>query len=111
MADDQQDKTPATVAGMEKAGVLLLTLGEDIAAEILQHMSPKEVQMVGSTMATMNDVSRPTVELVIDDFFDVLESQTALGIGNDSYIRGMLEKALGLCTLNRRDLAMGYPRG
>jgi flagellar motor switch protein FliG len=46
-------------------------------------------------MATMNDVSRPTVELVIDDFFDVLESQTALGIGNDSYIRGMLEKALG----------------
>ena len=95
MADDQQDKTPATVAGMEKAGVLLLTLGEDIAAEILQHMSPKEVQMVGSTMATMNDVSRPTVELVIDDFFDVLESQTALGIGNDSYIRGMLEKALG----------------
>jgi flagellar motor switch protein FliG len=46
-------------------------------------------------MATMNDVSRPTVEFVIDDFFDVLESQTALGIGNDNYIRGMLEKALG----------------
>jgi flagellar motor switch protein FliG len=95
VADDQVDKTPVTVAGAEKAGVLLLTLGEDIAAEILQHMSPKEVQLVGSTMATMNDVSRPTVELVIDDFFDVLESQTALGIGNDSYIRGMLEKALG----------------
>ena len=46
-------------------------------------------------MATMSDVSRPTVEYVIDDFFDVLESQTALGIGNDSYIRGMLQKALG----------------
>jgi flagellar motor switch protein FliG len=58
-------------------------------------MSPKEVQMVGSTMAGMNDVSRPTVEHVIDDFFDVLESQTGLGIGNDTYIRGMLEKALG----------------
>ena len=95
MAEDQQDNAPTSVNGAEKAGVLLLTLGEDVAAEILQHMSPKEVQMVGSTMATMNDISRPTVEHVIDDFFDVLESQTALGIGNDSYIRGMLEKALG----------------
>ncbi|MDH3634229.1 MAG: flagellar motor switch protein FliG [Gammaproteobacteria bacterium] len=95
MADEQSDKSLTSVKGPEKAGVLLLTLGEDIAAEILQHMSPKEVQVVGSTMATMNDVSRPTVEYVIDDFFDVLESQTALGIGNDSYIRGMLQKALG----------------
>lgn len=95
MAEDQQDNASTSVNGAEKAGVLLLTLGEDVAAEILQHMSPKEVQMVGSTMAAMNDISRPTVEHVIDDFFDVLESQTGLGIGNDSYIRGMLEKALG----------------
>ncbi len=95
MAEDQADKSSASVKGAEKAGVLLLTLGEEIAAEILQHMSPKEVQIVGSSMAIMNDVSRPTVEHVIDDFFDVLESQTALGIGNDSYIRGMLQKALG----------------
>ncbi len=94
MADDQAQKG-ATIKGPEKAGVLLLTLGEDVAAEILQHMNPREVQLVGSTMATMNDVSRPTVENVIDDFFDTLESQTALGIGNDAYIRGMLEKALG----------------
>jgi flagellar motor switch protein FliG len=83
------------ISGSEKAGILLLTLGEDVAAEILQHMNPKEVQLIGSTMATMNDISRPMVEQVIESFFDMLESQTALGIGNDTYIRGMLEKALG----------------
>ena len=94
MADKQPEKGPA-IKGPEKAGVLLLTLGEDVAAEILQHMNPKEVQLVGSTMAMMHDVSRPTVENIIDDFFDTLESQTALGIGNDAYIRSMLQKALG----------------
>lgn len=94
MAGEEQEKK-RRIGGPEKAGVLLLTLGEDVAAEILQHMNPKEVQLVGSTMATMNDVSRPTVEEVIDDFFDTLEEQTALGIGNDAYIRSMLEKALG----------------
>ncbi len=84
-----------SIPGPERAGVLLLTLGEDVAAEVLQHMTPKEVQLIGSTMATMGNVSRPVVEGVMNDFFDELESQTALGIGNDSYIRGMLEKALG----------------
>ncbi|MCP3687975.1 MAG: flagellar motor switch protein FliG [Gammaproteobacteria bacterium] len=83
------------ISGAEKAGVLLLTLGEEVAAEVLQHMNPKEVQVVGSTMAMMQDISRPTVENVIDNFFDMLESQTALGIGNDTYIRSMLERALG----------------
>ncbi len=95
MADEKAEAKPRSVSGPEKAGVLLLTLGEDVAAEVLQHMSPKEVQLIGSTMATMDQVSRPVVEGVMKDFFDTLESQTALGIGNDSYIRGMLEKALG----------------
>ncbi len=92
MADDDE---ASKIAGAEKAGVLLMSLGEDVAAQVLQHMNPREVQLIGSTMATMNDISRPTVEHVIDNFFDKVESQTALGIGNDSYIRGMLEKALG----------------
>jgi len=96
MAEDGKpvSATP-TISGCEKAGILLLSLGEDVAAEILQNMNPKEVQLVGSTMATMEDISRPMVEMVINDFLDILESQTGLGIGNDSYIRGMLEKALG----------------
>jgi flagellar motor switch protein FliG len=58
-------------------------------------MNPKQVQVVGATMSTMDNVTRPMVEFVINDFLDLLESQTALGIGNDSYIRSMLEKALG----------------
>lgn len=96
MAENQkQPVAPASLSGPEKAGILLLTLGEDVAAAVLRHMKPKEVQLVGSTMATLNDISRPMVESVIDNFFDTLEGQTALGIGNDSYIRGMLEQALG----------------
>lgn len=95
MAGEKIPEAPPTLTGAEKAGVLLLTLGEEVAAQILQHMNPKDVQLVGSTMTSMRDISRPMVEAVIDDFFDVLESKTALGIGTDSYVRGMLERALG----------------
>jgi flagellar motor switch protein FliG len=83
------------MSGLDKAALLLLTLGEDVAAQILQHMNPKQVQVVGAAMSSVSNVTRPMVEFVIDDFLHELETQTALGIGNDSYIRGMLEKALG----------------
>lgn len=83
------------MSGLDKAALLLLTLGEDVAAQILQHMNPKQVQIVGAAMSSVENISRPMVEYVIDDFLEQLETQTALGIGNDSYIRGMLEKALG----------------
>ncbi len=83
------------MSGLDKAALLLLTLGEDVAAQILQHMNPKQVQVVGAAMSGVQNISRPMVEYVIDDFLEQLETQTALGIGNDTYIRGMLEKALG----------------
>ncbi len=83
------------MSGTEKAALLLLTLGEDVAADVLQHMNPKQVQSIGATMASMDSVTRPMVEHVLNDFLERLETQTALGIGNDSYIRNMLEKALG----------------
>lgn len=95
MNETTTELTSPNLSGVEKAALLLLSLGEDVAAQILQHMNPKQVQVVGATMSTMDDVTRPMVESVLNDFLDLLESQTALGIGNDTYIRGMLEKALG----------------
>ena len=83
------------MSGTEKAALLLLTLGEDVSAQILQHMNPKQVQVVGAAMSSVENVTRPQIEFVINDFLDQLETQTALGIGNDAMIRGMLEKALG----------------
>jgi len=53
------------------------------------------VQAVGATMSTIDNVTRPMIETVLNDFLELLENQTALGIGNDGYIRSMLEKALG----------------
>ncbi len=97
MAEEEQstELSVPKLSGTEKAALLLLTLGEDVAAEVLQHMNPKQVQSIGATMASMDSVTRPMIEHVLNDFLERLETQTALGIGNDSYIRNMLEKALG----------------
>lgn len=87
--------TTAKLTKVDKAAILLLSLGETDAAQVLRHMGPKEVQRVGVAMAQMRNVHREQVEEVMGEFVAVVGDQTSLGVGADSYIRKMLTQALG----------------
>ena len=91
----EADSKGKNITGTERAAVLLMTLGEQDAAAILKHMSPKEVQRVGEAMATMSNVNRETVDHVLAQFCDTVDEQTELGIGNEDYLRNVLISALG----------------
>jgi flagellar motor switch protein FliG len=80
---------------VDKAAILLLSLGETDAAQVLRHMGPKEVQRVGVAMAQMRNVHREQVEQVMTEFVASVGDQTSLGVGSDTYIRKMLTSALG----------------
>ncbi|MCJ8340373.1 MAG: flagellar motor switch protein FliG [Pseudomonadales bacterium] len=80
---------------IEKAAILLISLGEDDAAEILRHLGPKEVQQIGVAMSKLDNVAQTSVESVISDFMHLVSDQTGIGIHNDKYIRRMLNQALG----------------
>ena len=86
---------PPGRSGTERAAILLLTLGEQEAAQILRHMGAKEVQRVGVAMARMSNVSRSDVEHVLKEFTANVESQTSVGVGADEFVRKALVHALG----------------
>jgi flagellar motor switch protein FliG len=81
--------------GTERAAILLLTLGEQEAAQVLKHMGAKEVQRIGTAMAKLTGVSREEVTGVVSDFNTSVESQTAVGVGTDEFLRKVLVDALG----------------
>jgi flagellar motor switch protein FliG len=81
--------------GTERAAVLLLSLGESQASEVLKHMGPKEVQRIGSAMATLKNVSRDSVSHVLENFVETVQQQTALGVGTEEYLRKVMIQALG----------------
>ncbi len=85
----------AKLSRVDKAAVLLLSLGETDAAQVLRHLGPKEVQRVGVAMAGMRNVQREQVEQVMGEFVEIVGDQTSLGVGSDAYIRKMLTAALG----------------
>jgi flagellar motor switch protein FliG len=81
--------------GVERAAILLLTLGESEAAEILKHLGAKDVQRVGRSMAELANVSREEVRKVLGEFTSAVEMQTSLGVANEEYVRKVLVTALG----------------
>ncbi|HEY0862194.1 MAG TPA: flagellar motor switch protein FliG [Pseudoxanthomonas sp.] len=83
------------MTGVQRAAVLLLSLGEQDAAEVLKHMNAKEVQKLGIAMATISGISREQVLQVMDSFNHSLDKQTPLGMGADDYVRKVLVQALG----------------
>lgn len=79
----------------QKAAIVLMSLGEEAAAEVLKHMGPKEVQKIGAAMAQLENIQKDQVEAVMAYFMGEITNQTALGVGADGYIRNMLVSALG----------------
>ena len=95
MSDNAPDKKLPKITRVDAAAILLMSLGEVEAAQILKHMGPKEVQRVGTAMATLRDVSQEQVEAVMIDFLESVGKQTGMGIGSDQFIKNMLTEALG----------------
>lgn len=83
------------ISGSERAAIFMMSLGEKNAAEVLKHMGPKEVQKVGTVMATLNNVSNEKVESVLNEFVESANKQSGVGVDSDEYIRNMLTSALG----------------
>jgi len=90
MADDNQSMT-----GVDRAAVLLMAMGTDNAAEVLKHLNPKEVQVLAGAMASMENVNKVEMNVVMDSFVDEVSNQTAMGIGSEDYVRDMMVNALG----------------
>ena len=83
------------ISGSERAAIFMMSLGEEHAAEVLKHMGPKEVQKVGTAMATLSNVSNSRVNSVLGEFVGEVEEQSSVGVDSDNYIRNILVGALG----------------
>ena len=86
---------PKDEAGVEDAAILLMSLGEEDASQVLKHMTPKEVQRVGETIAKMKAIPRERVQSVIDRFTEQTAAESMLVNDNSEYVKSVLRKALG----------------
>jgi flagellar motor switch protein FliG len=81
--------------GVEDAAILLMSLGEEQAAEVFKHLTPKEVQRLGETIARTRTVARDRYEQAVRRFCDLAQAEHMIVPDNNAYVKTVLRKALG----------------
>ena len=84
-----------TFTGVERAAVLMMLVGEDEAAAILQKLEPDEVRELGTAMFKVADVSEAEVDTVLDDFVGRARDRSGIAFDPRPRVEAVMTRALG----------------
>ena len=83
------------LTGPERAAVLLMNLGEDIAAKVLVNLDDREIQNIGNYISDLGDVDLEAMDSTNKDFYDMVQSGIGgLGKGGMDFLKSALTQAL-----------------
>ena len=91
-------KTAANEAGMkgiQRAAILLISLGPERSAGIFKHLKEEEIEELTLEIANTRSVTPQVKEEVINEFYEVCLAQQYIAEGGIGYAKDLLEKALG----------------
>lgn len=81
--------------GTEKSAILLLSLGEEAAAQVFRYLSPVEVSELSKVMRDIGVLPRERVETVLREYAGEAERQTGFGADPEEFLDAALTRALG----------------
>ncbi len=81
--------------GIQKAAILLITIGPDKASTIFKHLKEDEIEQLTLEIANTRSVSPSQKEAVLNEFYEVCLAQQYIAEGGIGYAKDLLQKALG----------------
>jgi flagellar motor switch protein FliG len=82
-------------SNMDKAAILLLSMGEEAAAHVVRRMSRDEVIKLSNHMSKLSGVPTDNARNVIQDFFNKFSEHSGIGKASRSFLEKTLDLALG----------------
>nr|WP_062110410.1 flagellar motor switch protein FliG [Bacillus niameyensis] len=93
------------LSGKQKAAILLISLGPDVASSVYKHLSEEEIEKLTLEISGVRKVESSAKEDVLDEFHNIAMAQDYISQGGIGYAKTVLEKALGeeqaLAIINR----------
>jgi len=83
------------LTGLQKAAILLITLGPEKSATVFKHLKEEEIEELTLEIANTRSITPSVKDGVIDEFYQVCLAQQYIAEGGIGYARELLEKALG----------------
>ncbi|MGN4992740.1 lateral flagellar motor switch protein FliGL [Aeromonas sp. 97A] len=90
-----QSAVDIDIDNLEKAAILLLSMGTEAAAKVMQKLSRDEVQRLISKMASLSGVSSMEAKWTLQQFFNHYREQSGIGSASREYLEQTLDLALG----------------
>jgi flagellar motor switch protein FliG len=81
--------------GRQKAAILLVSLGPQLAAQIFGHLKDDEIEALSLDMAKLNQVSTTISQEVVSELVETCLAEAYLAEGGVEYAREVLERAVG----------------
>ncbi|WP_454278834.1 flagellar motor switch protein FliG [Sphingomonas sp. Marseille-Q8236] len=88
-------ESPRAYSGVERAAMLMMLVGEEEAAAILQKLDPDEVRELGKAMYSIADVSEDDVGAVLDNFVGCARARTSIAFEPKPLVENLMNRALG----------------
>mgnify|MGYP005837333493 FL=1 len=85
----------ASLSGAQKAAVLLVTLGEQVSAELLKELDEEDIQRVSREIARMGSITAEQSESVLEEFYQMTVAHEYVLKGGLDYARKLLTNAFG----------------
>jgi len=85
----------STMPGLRKAAVLLVAVGEDLAKEILRALPEVDVQRLTEELADLRGVSPEMSADILEEFWELLETQNFMIHGGLDYASRLLVETFG----------------
>ena len=82
-------------SGVQKAAVLLITLGPEKSSVLMKHLKEDEIEELTLEIANTRSISPEVKEAVIEEFYQVCLAQQYIAEGGIGYAKQLLENALG----------------
>ncbi len=84
-----------TLAGIRKAAILMIILGDQTSGEILRQLDDEEVQSIGREVARITSISNDQAETILEEFYQMSMARDYVLKGGIDYARKMLLNAFG----------------
>ena len=81
--------------GIQKAAILLITLGPEKAAVVFKHLKEDEIEQLTLEIANTRSVTPAQKEQVLNEFYEICLAQQYIAEGGIGYAKDLLQKALG----------------
>ncbi len=103
MPKDDKKKKERKLTSVDKASIVLFSLGEETASKVLPFLEHDDVREITKSMSSMDSISTTIVEETVNEFFQMISGEGGGGIVSigEDYVKGVITKVFGEKTADR----------